>query len=147
MASGNHQRPPAQLQARIPLSFRGRLFLPQCTPHSRIQKWCIYGIIYNYAPFFLGNPMVTFFRPNYVIPNQFPNPSPIPKEDFSAISLETPWWLPEDHLRTPTTWSCRSWVVDSHWDYYKGSSQRLSIISIIVKASSTQHSSDNSIGP
>ncbi|MBW0564985.1 hypothetical protein O181_104700 [Austropuccinia psidii MF-1] len=85
MASGNHQRPPAQLQAKIPLSFRGRLFLSQFTPYSRIQEWCIYGIIYHDAPFLLSNQMVKFSRPNYMIPNQLPNPSPISKEDLSAI--------------------------------------------------------------
>ncbi|MBW0512709.1 hypothetical protein O181_052424 [Austropuccinia psidii MF-1] len=51
IASSNHQRPPDHLQERIPLQFRGRLLLPQCTPYSRIQEWCIYGIIYHYAPF------------------------------------------------------------------------------------------------
>ncbi|MBW0471717.1 hypothetical protein O181_011432 [Austropuccinia psidii MF-1] len=85
MASGNHQRRPAQLQERIPLKFSGRPFLPQCTPYSRIQEWCIYGIIYHYAPIFLGNPMATFSGPNYAIPNQVPNPSLILKEDVSAI--------------------------------------------------------------
>ncbi|MBW0560879.1 hypothetical protein O181_100594 [Austropuccinia psidii MF-1] len=75
----------AQLQSRIPLKLRGRLFLPQCTPYSRIQEWCINGIIYHYAPFFLSNPMVTFSGPNYVIPNQVPNPSPISKKDVLAI--------------------------------------------------------------
>ncbi|MBW0583551.1 hypothetical protein O181_123266 [Austropuccinia psidii MF-1] len=75
----------AQLQSRIPLKFRGRLFLPQCTPYSRIQEWCIYGIIYHYAPFFLSNPMVTFSGPNCMIPNQVPNQSPISKKDVSAI--------------------------------------------------------------
>ncbi|MBW0462536.1 hypothetical protein O181_002251 [Austropuccinia psidii MF-1] len=85
MASGNHQRPPDQLQARIPLQFRGRFLLPQFIPYSRIQEWCIYGIIYHYAPFFLSNPIVTFSGPNYMIPNKVPNPSPISKEDFSAI--------------------------------------------------------------
>ncbi|MBW0581512.1 hypothetical protein O181_121227 [Austropuccinia psidii MF-1] len=35
----------------------------------------------------------------------------------------------------------------SHQDYSKGNSQRLSIFSISVKASSTKHSLDNSIGP
>ncbi|MBW0500655.1 hypothetical protein O181_040370 [Austropuccinia psidii MF-1] len=60
MASGNHQRPPSQLQARIPLKFKGRLFLPQCTSYSRIQEWCTYGIIYHHAPFLLRNPKVTF---------------------------------------------------------------------------------------
>ncbi|MBW0480300.1 hypothetical protein O181_020015 [Austropuccinia psidii MF-1] len=32
-----------------------------------------------------SNPMVTFSGPNYMIPNQVPNPSPILKEDLSAI--------------------------------------------------------------
>ncbi|MBW0579483.1 hypothetical protein O181_119198 [Austropuccinia psidii MF-1] len=85
MASGIHQRPPAQLQSRIPLIFSGRLVLPQCTPYSRIQEWCIYGIIYHYAPFVLRKPMVTFSGPNYVIPHQVPNPSPTSKEDLLVI--------------------------------------------------------------
>ncbi|MBW0503979.1 hypothetical protein O181_043694 [Austropuccinia psidii MF-1] len=108
MASGNHQRPPAQLQSRITLKFRGRLFLPQCTLYSRIQEWCIYGIIYHYAPFLLRNPMVTFPGPNYVIPNQVPNPSPISEKDVLDIQSGNSLALPEDHLRTPTTWPCRS---------------------------------------
>ncbi|MBW0508940.1 hypothetical protein O181_048655 [Austropuccinia psidii MF-1] len=49
------------------------------------QEWCIYGKIYHYAPFLLSNPMVTLLGPNYVIPDQVPNPSPISKKDFSAI--------------------------------------------------------------
>ncbi|MBW0556182.1 hypothetical protein O181_095897 [Austropuccinia psidii MF-1] len=57
------------------------------------------------------------------------------------------WQLPEDHVRTPTTWPCRSWVINYHQNYSKGNSQRLSFISIIVNASSTQHSLDSSIGP
>ncbi|MBW0541109.1 hypothetical protein O181_080824 [Austropuccinia psidii MF-1] len=39
MASGNHQRPPAQLKTRIPLQLRGRLLLLQCTLYSMIQEW------------------------------------------------------------------------------------------------------------
>ncbi|MBW0484840.1 hypothetical protein O181_024555 [Austropuccinia psidii MF-1] len=49
------------------------------------QKWGIYGIIYRYAPFLLRNPMVKFSGPNYMFQNQVPTPSPISKEDFSAI--------------------------------------------------------------
>ncbi|MBW0574266.1 hypothetical protein O181_113981, partial [Austropuccinia psidii MF-1] len=49
------------------------------------QEWCIYGIIYHYSPYFLSNPMVTLSGPNYVIPNQVSNPSPISKEDVLAI--------------------------------------------------------------
>ncbi|MBW0466564.1 hypothetical protein O181_006279 [Austropuccinia psidii MF-1] len=85
MASGKHQKPPDQLQEKIPLQLRGRLLLPQCTPYSRIQEWCIYGIIYHYEPFLLSNEMVTLSGPNYVTPNQVQNPSQILKEDISAI--------------------------------------------------------------
>ncbi|MBW0504984.1 hypothetical protein O181_044699 [Austropuccinia psidii MF-1] len=58
-----------------------------CSMHSVLkdQEWCIYGIIYHYAPFPLRHPMVTLSGPNYVIPNQVPSPSPISKKDFSAI--------------------------------------------------------------
>ncbi|MBW0506495.1 hypothetical protein O181_046210 [Austropuccinia psidii MF-1] len=38
MASGNNQRPPDQLQARIPLQFRGRVTLLQCTMYSRTRS-------------------------------------------------------------------------------------------------------------
>ncbi|MBW0561435.1 hypothetical protein O181_101150 [Austropuccinia psidii MF-1] len=77
--------------------FQGRLFLSQCTPYSRIQEWCIYRIIYHYAPFLLRNPMVTFSGPNYMIQNEVPNPSPILKEDLSAISV---WQFPGDYQKT-----------------------------------------------
>ncbi|MBW0491342.1 hypothetical protein O181_031057 [Austropuccinia psidii MF-1] len=49
------------------------------------QEWCIYGIIYHYAPFFLSNPMVTLSEPHYVIPNPVPSLSPLLRKDFSAI--------------------------------------------------------------
>ncbi|MBW0512282.1 hypothetical protein O181_051997 [Austropuccinia psidii MF-1] len=51
------------------------------------QEWCIYGIIYHYAPFLLSNPMVTLSEPNHVIPNQVPSPSPFLKKDLSAIQI------------------------------------------------------------
>ncbi|MBW0473731.1 hypothetical protein O181_013446 [Austropuccinia psidii MF-1] len=60
-------------------------FQEKTFPSSSIQEWCICGIIYHYAPFLLSNPMVRFSGQNYMIPNQVPNPSPIFKEDFSAI--------------------------------------------------------------
>ncbi|MBW0519979.1 hypothetical protein O181_059694 [Austropuccinia psidii MF-1] len=70
MASGSHQRPPDQLSSILPLNLRGILTIPPCTPYSRLQEWCIYGIIYNYEPFWLSNSMVTFSGPNSMIPNQ-----------------------------------------------------------------------------
>ncbi|MBW0583599.1 hypothetical protein O181_123314 [Austropuccinia psidii MF-1] len=72
MASGNPHRPPAQLKSTFPLNSRGRFPIPPCTPYSRMQEWCIYGIIYHCAPFFLSNPMVMFSGPKSMIPNQAP---------------------------------------------------------------------------
>ncbi|MBW0584688.1 hypothetical protein O181_124403 [Austropuccinia psidii MF-1] len=69
MASGNQQRPPDQLSKHSP-QLKGNSFIPPCTPYSRLQEWCIYGIIYHYAPFLLSNSMVTFSVPNTTIPNQ-----------------------------------------------------------------------------
>ncbi|MBW0533268.1 hypothetical protein O181_072983 [Austropuccinia psidii MF-1] len=40
--------------------------------YTIMQQWCIYGIIYHYAPFLLRNPMVKFSGPNFMIPNQGP---------------------------------------------------------------------------
>ncbi|MBW0534848.1 hypothetical protein O181_074563 [Austropuccinia psidii MF-1] len=41
------------------------------------------------------------------------NSSPILKEDSPAHQSGNPWWLSEDHVRTPTTCPCRSWVGNS----------------------------------
>ncbi|MBW0589842.1 hypothetical protein O181_129557 [Austropuccinia psidii MF-1] len=43
---------------------------PSYHPYSRFQAWCIYGIIYHYAPFLLSNPIVTFSGPNSTFLNQ-----------------------------------------------------------------------------
>ncbi|MBW0569844.1 hypothetical protein O181_109559 [Austropuccinia psidii MF-1] len=64
---------------------QGKTSLPSMHSVLKNQEWCTYGIIYHYAPFLLINPVVTLSGPNYVIPNQVPNPSPILKKDFSAI--------------------------------------------------------------
>ncbi|MBW0560089.1 hypothetical protein O181_099804 [Austropuccinia psidii MF-1] len=126
IASGNHQRPPAQLQEEIPLIFRGRPFLSQCTPYSRIQEWCIYCIIYHYAPFLLRKSNGDIFRPQlHDYKSSTQSIINFKGGSFSYFSLEIPWQLPEDHLRIPTTWPCRGWVVISHQDYSKGNSQRL----------------------
>ncbi|MBW0564656.1 hypothetical protein O181_104371 [Austropuccinia psidii MF-1] len=41
LASGNHQRPPDQLQARISLQFRGRTPFIQCTSYSRTRSGAV----------------------------------------------------------------------------------------------------------
>ncbi|MBW0590605.1 hypothetical protein O181_130320 [Austropuccinia psidii MF-1] len=58
MASGNHQRPPDHFRKLFP-QLEQNSFIPPCTLYSRLQQWCIYGIIYHYAPFWLSNSMVT----------------------------------------------------------------------------------------
>ncbi|MBW0472103.1 hypothetical protein O181_011818 [Austropuccinia psidii MF-1] len=72
------------LRKDCPLA-QGKTSLPSMHSLLKEQEWCIHGIMYHYAPFLLSNPMVTLPGPNYMIPNQVPNPSPILKEDFSAI--------------------------------------------------------------
>ncbi|MBW0544817.1 hypothetical protein O181_084532 [Austropuccinia psidii MF-1] len=64
---------------------QGKTFLPSMHSVLKDQEWHIYGIIYHCAPFLFRNPMVKLSGPNYVIPNQVPKPSPISKEEFSAI--------------------------------------------------------------
>ncbi|MBW0461560.1 hypothetical protein O181_001275 [Austropuccinia psidii MF-1] len=64
---------------------QGKTSLPSMHSIFKDQEWCIYSIMYHYETFLLRNPMVTLSGPNYVIPNQVPNPSPISKEDFSDI--------------------------------------------------------------
>ncbi|MBW0503350.1 hypothetical protein O181_043065 [Austropuccinia psidii MF-1] len=71
LTSGNHQRPPNQLSKQSP-QLKGNSSIPPCTPYSRLQEWCKYGIIYHYAPFLLSNSMVTFSGPNSTFPNQGP---------------------------------------------------------------------------
>ncbi|MBW0462705.1 hypothetical protein O181_002420 [Austropuccinia psidii MF-1] len=72
MASGSPKSPPAQSKSTLPLNSRGIFPIPPCTPYSRMQEWCVYGIIYHYAPFLLSNPMVTFSEPNSMILNWGP---------------------------------------------------------------------------
>ncbi|MBW0501239.1 hypothetical protein O181_040954 [Austropuccinia psidii MF-1] len=89
VASGNPQRPPAQLKSTLPPNSRERFPIPPCTPYSRMQEWFIYGIIYHYAPFLLRNPMVMLSGPNYMIPNQGPKiHHQFQRRTLQLISLE-----------------------------------------------------------
>ncbi|MBW0535776.1 hypothetical protein O181_075491 [Austropuccinia psidii MF-1] len=64
---------------------QGKTSLPSMHSVLKHQQLCICGIIYHYAPFILRNLILTLSGPNYVMTNQVPYPSPILKEDFSAI--------------------------------------------------------------
>ncbi|MBW0561406.1 hypothetical protein O181_101121 [Austropuccinia psidii MF-1] len=127
---------------------QGNTFLSSMHSILNDQQWCIYGIMHHYAPFLLSNPMVTLSGPNYVISNQVPKPSPILKKDFFSYSV---WQFPGGYQKTiqgpQPPGPEEAGLSFSHQDYSRVNSQRLSIISIIVKESSIQHSLENSIGP
>ncbi|MBW0511282.1 hypothetical protein O181_050997 [Austropuccinia psidii MF-1] len=87
MVSANHQRPPDQLSKNFP-QLKRNSSIPPCTPYSRLQEWCIYGIIYHHAPFLLSNSMLTFSGPNSTIPTQGPKfQCPFWRRTFQLVSL------------------------------------------------------------
>ncbi|MBW0480823.1 hypothetical protein O181_020538 [Austropuccinia psidii MF-1] len=97
------------ISVSVPLNLWGIISIPPHHPYSRLQAWCIYGIIYHYAPFLLSNPMVTFSGPNSTIPkSSSQNPTPISKEDYSAHQSDKLWRQSEDSSRIPKTCICRS---------------------------------------
>ncbi|MBW0506924.1 hypothetical protein O181_046639 [Austropuccinia psidii MF-1] len=120
MTSGNHQRPPAQLQARTPLSFRETF---PSSMHPVLKDSGVVHIWYNiplctiFSQKSNGDAFRTKLSDSKSSPQSITN---FKGGSFSYLSLAIPWWLPEDHSRTPTTWPCRSWVVNSHQDYSKG---------------------------
>ncbi|MBW0466973.1 hypothetical protein O181_006688 [Austropuccinia psidii MF-1] len=72
MASGSHKRPPATFISVL-LSTSGKTPGPtQWIQACGNQRWCIYGIIYNFAPLFLRNPMVIVSGLNSSIQSQVP---------------------------------------------------------------------------
>ncbi|MBW0570334.1 hypothetical protein O181_110049 [Austropuccinia psidii MF-1] len=90
LASGNHQRPPAQVQKAF-ASIQGKYSPSPMYSVPRIQAWCIYGIIYHYEPIFLRNPMVMLSGPNYAIPVQVSKiHDPFQRNSFQSFSLSIP---------------------------------------------------------
>ncbi|MBW0483480.1 hypothetical protein O181_023195 [Austropuccinia psidii MF-1] len=71
LASGKHQKPPAQVKKAFP-SIQGKDSPSQMYSIPRIQAWCIYGIIYQYAPIFLNNPIVMLSGPDYAFSIKVP---------------------------------------------------------------------------
>ncbi|MBW0528051.1 hypothetical protein O181_067766 [Austropuccinia psidii MF-1] len=82
IAPGNHQRLPATFHKGFPLKIRETLVLAQWN-----QEWCIYGIIYHYAPSFLSNSMVTVSGLHYSISDQVPKPITHFEERLQPLSL------------------------------------------------------------
>ncbi|MBW0462982.1 hypothetical protein O181_002697 [Austropuccinia psidii MF-1] len=95
------------------LPVQGKIPLPSMHYVLKDQEWCIYGMIYHYAPFLLRNPMVTFSGPNSMIPNQGPKiHHQFQRRILQLISLAI-YGSYQKTSRTPTTWPCRSWAGNS----------------------------------
>ncbi|MBW0516481.1 hypothetical protein O181_056196 [Austropuccinia psidii MF-1] len=89
---------------------KGNLDPDQWAEACRNKDWCIYGIIYHHAPFFLRNQMVMASGPHYVIPNQVPKSITPFQRTPSVIKSCNTWWLSEDHSRTPIKWPFGCWL-------------------------------------
>ncbi|MBW0490127.1 hypothetical protein O181_029842 [Austropuccinia psidii MF-1] len=76
-----------------------------------------------------------------------PNPTPILKEDSSAHQSGNPWRLSEDYSRTPTTWTCRSWVGNYFRIIPRAILRGYSSFNQLLRQQVLQYSLDNSIGP
>ncbi|MBW0525839.1 hypothetical protein O181_065554 [Austropuccinia psidii MF-1] len=136
MASGNHQRPQDQLRNPSP-QLKGDFPIPPCILYSRLHEWCIYGIIYHYAPFLLSNSMVTFSGPNSTIPNQGPKiQRPFLRRTLQLISMEVHGGY-QKTIQGPQPPGSAGVGWKLFQDYSKGHSQRLLIIQSVFKAEST----------
>ncbi|MBW0494942.1 hypothetical protein O181_034657 [Austropuccinia psidii MF-1] len=107
LAPGNHQRSTRSAQLNLSPHLKGKPSIPPCTLYSRLQEWCIYGIIYHYAAFLLWNSIVTLSGP------RSQEPTPILKEGSLAHQSGNLWLQSEDLSMIPITWPCRSWVGNS----------------------------------
>ncbi|MBW0521198.1 hypothetical protein O181_060913 [Austropuccinia psidii MF-1] len=112
----NHQRPPDQFNKLFP-QLKGNSFSPPCTLYSRLQEWCIYGIIYHYAPFLLSKSKVTFSGPNSTIPTQVPKiQRPFRSRIFQLISLaiRRPFKAPIHPALQELGWKFHSELLQGH---------------------------------
>ncbi|MBW0495172.1 hypothetical protein O181_034887 [Austropuccinia psidii MF-1] len=75
------------------------------------------------------------------------NTTPILKEDSSAHQSGNPWRLSEDYSRTPTTWSCRSWVGNYLRIIPRAILRGYSSFNQLSRQQVLQYSLDNSNGP
>ncbi|MBW0557422.1 hypothetical protein O181_097137 [Austropuccinia psidii MF-1] len=123
--------------ASLSLNLTGILSIPLHTPYSTLQEWCIYGIIYHYAPFLLSNSIVTFSGPNSTFPNQGPKiQCSFLNEDSLTHQSRNPWRQSEYHSRIPITWPYRSWSGKFMQDYSKGILRGYTVFQPVVKESS-----------
>ncbi|MBW0571104.1 hypothetical protein O181_110819, partial [Austropuccinia psidii MF-1] len=134
--------------ASTPLNSRGILSISPCTPYSRLQEWCIYGIIYHYAPFLLINSMVKLSGPNFTIPNQGPKSNAHLKGGFfnssvwqSMAAIRRPFKDPNHLALQELGWQFHSWTVP------RAFSEAIQSFNHLSRHQVFQYSLDNSIGP
>ncbi|MBW0472556.1 hypothetical protein O181_012271 [Austropuccinia psidii MF-1] len=113
MASGNHQRPPAQSQQGFP-SAQGKtspsLMCPVPKDPGVLHVWYNIPLCTIFAQQSNGD----VFRRKLFLFNSSPQSHhPFQRKSFSVIQSCNPWQLPEDHSGTPTTWPYSSLVVFS----------------------------------
>ncbi|MBW0538314.1 hypothetical protein O181_078029 [Austropuccinia psidii MF-1] len=133
LASGNHQRPPAQAQKSFP-SIKGKDSPSPMYSVPRIQEWCIYGIIYHYAPIFLINPMVMVSGPNYAISNKVPKSITHFRGSIFGNSVFQSLAATRAPFKDPNHLALQELGCTFFQDYSRGSFKSLLIIQSAVKA-------------
>ncbi|MBW0500375.1 hypothetical protein O181_040090 [Austropuccinia psidii MF-1] len=141
MASGNPQRPPAQLKFTLP-SAQGEDF--PLLHAGVVHIWYYIPLCTIFAQQSNGD---AFRTQSHDSKSRSQNPSPISKEDFSAHQSGNPWQLSEDLSRTPTTWPCRSWVGNSFRIIPRAILRVYSSFNQFSRQQVPQYSLENSIGP
>ncbi|MBW0508901.1 hypothetical protein O181_048616 [Austropuccinia psidii MF-1] len=87
---------------KIVPSSQGKAFPSLMEPLLQEPGMGIYGIIYNYAPFFLSNPMVKISSLLFSFSSLVNIISIHFKGKTHLTQVGNAWWNPEGHLRTPT---------------------------------------------
>ncbi|MBW0529411.1 hypothetical protein O181_069126 [Austropuccinia psidii MF-1] len=146
MASGNPQRPPAQLNPSPHLKGDSS----HSSMHPILNAAGVVHIWY-YIPLctiFAQQSNGDFSRTQFHDPKlRSQNPSPTSKEDSSANQSGNPWRLSEDHSRTPTTWPCRSSVGNSFRIIPRAILRGYASLNQLSRQKIPQYSLDNSSGP
>ncbi|MBW0537154.1 hypothetical protein O181_076869 [Austropuccinia psidii MF-1] len=126
---------------------QGKTSLPSMHSILKDQEWCINGIIYHYASFLLSNPIVTLSGLNYVITNQV---SKFITNFEGGLFSYSIWQFPGGYQKTiqgpqpPGNAGVGLSILTR--TILREILRGKQTYSIIFKASSTQHSLENSIG-
>ncbi|MBW0570645.1 hypothetical protein O181_110360 [Austropuccinia psidii MF-1] len=140
MASGNPQRPPAQLKGKSCHSSMN----PILKNAGVVHIWYYIPLCTIFAQQSNGDVFRTQFHDSK---SSSQNPSPILKEDSSAHQSGNPWRLSEDHFMAPTTWPCRGWVGNSSSIIPRAILRGYSSLNKLSRQQVLQYSLENSIGP